>query len=434
MASAPSSQCTESITRRFWATTTPCSTTFCEAGIPFSRLHDTGGSYGGSVFVDIDNIFRDRNADPQDPASYDFAFTDWLLEALCRQGAEPFYRLGATIENAHKIKAYHIFPPKDPAKWAEICDGIVRHYNEGWANGFRMNIRYWEIWNEPDNEPIPEDNPMWRGTMEEYFRLYETAANLLKRRHPELKIGGYGSCGFYALLNRFEQGAASSARIDYFIRFFQSFLAYISSAEHSAPLDFFSWHSYSDAKANEQYAAYAREQLDRYGFAQTESILDEWNAGTRWRGTLRDAALIAQMMCAMQKSPVDKLMYYDGQICRYGGLWDPVSRNPFPAYFAFRAFHVLYRLGQEARSGSTDESVSSCAAFRGQQFALLLANPGKEDAEAELRLDGVPEGTALEELSSAEAARPEHTAALQYHSGSKVLLPKDGVLLLRTPS
>ena len=67
-----------------------------EAGIPSARLHDTGGSFGGAHFVDIENIFPRFDADPEDPASYDFAFTDWLLCALARQGVKPFYRLGAT--------------------------------------------------------------------------------------------------------------------------------------------------------------------------------------------------------------------------------------------------------------------------------------------------------------------------------------------------
>ena len=52
-----------------------------DAGTPFSRLHDTGGAYGRNVFVDIPNIFRDENADENDETSYDFAFTDWLLES-----------------------------------------------------------------------------------------------------------------------------------------------------------------------------------------------------------------------------------------------------------------------------------------------------------------------------------------------------------------
>ena len=29
-----------------------------EANIPFSRLHDVGGAYGGNLYVDIPNLFR----------------------------------------------------------------------------------------------------------------------------------------------------------------------------------------------------------------------------------------------------------------------------------------------------------------------------------------------------------------------------------------
>ena len=102
-----------------------------EANVPYSRLHDVGGAYGGSVFVDIPNVFRNFDADENDPDSYDFAFTDLLITELIHSGCEPIYRLGVTIENYHGIKAYHIYPPRDMAKWARICEHIIRHYNEG---------------------------------------------------------------------------------------------------------------------------------------------------------------------------------------------------------------------------------------------------------------------------------------------------------------
>ena len=53
-----------------------------EAGIPYSRLHDVQGWMGGGLYVDIPNLFRDFDADENDPASYDFTFTDWLMERL----------------------------------------------------------------------------------------------------------------------------------------------------------------------------------------------------------------------------------------------------------------------------------------------------------------------------------------------------------------
>ena len=107
-----------------------------EAGIPYSRLHDVGGAFGGNRFVDIPNIFRDFDADENDPTSYDFTFTDFLIKSLMDAGVEPYYRLGITIENQSFIKAYRTDPPKDYDKWARICEHIIAHYTEGWADGF----------------------------------------------------------------------------------------------------------------------------------------------------------------------------------------------------------------------------------------------------------------------------------------------------------
>ena len=69
------------------------------------------------------------------------------------------YRLGISIEWGSK--KYTSLPLWDPQKWAEICAHIIRHYNEGWCDGFYYQISYWEIWNEPENPP------MWQGTMED---------------------------------------------------------------------------------------------------------------------------------------------------------------------------------------------------------------------------------------------------------------------------
>ena len=48
------------------------------AGIPLARNHDASfnATYGGEHIVDINFIFRDFDADPTDPASYDFTLTD----------------------------------------------------------------------------------------------------------------------------------------------------------------------------------------------------------------------------------------------------------------------------------------------------------------------------------------------------------------------
>ena len=104
-----------------------------DAGIPFVRLHDFGGAFGGHVYVDIPNLFPDFDADENDPESYRFEFTDAYFKQLTASGPRIFFRLGVTIENHWKLHAYRIAPPADFAKWARICEHVIRHYNEGWT-------------------------------------------------------------------------------------------------------------------------------------------------------------------------------------------------------------------------------------------------------------------------------------------------------------
>ena len=351
-----------------------------EAGIPFSRLHDVGGWFGGSRFVDIPNLFPDFGADPADPESYDFAFTDRLITALVKAGVEPFFRLGVTIENYASVKAYRIFPPSDPLKWAQICEGVIRHYTEGWADGFEYDIRYWEIWNEPDNGESPSNNQMWLGTKEQYFELYGVASRYLKERFPRLKIGGYASCGFYAIAGiKTDPNAKASARELYFVEFFEEFLRYVK--ENGCPLDFFSWHSYASIEHTAIFARYARRKLDEYGFTDTETTCNEWNYMIHLRGTAAHAALTAAMMLSFQHLPLDSAMFYDARlgVSDYASLFDPNTRKPFPSYYAFSAYNELYRRGTEVpvlMNGA--EGIYAAAAKGDDGGAIMLANAGAE--------------------------------------------------------
>ena len=165
------------------------------AGIPYARNHDASFSacYGGEHTVDISAIFPNFDADPYDEASYDFACTDEYILATEMAGTKTFYRLGQKIE--HGVKKYHIAPPKDMKKWAVICEHIIRHYNEGWANGFHYNLEYWDIWNEPDGAEGFEIPPTWEGTRQEFFDMYSITAIHLKECFPHLKIGGPSASG-----------------------------------------------------------------------------------------------------------------------------------------------------------------------------------------------------------------------------------------------
>ena len=366
-----------------------------EAGIPYSRLHDVGGQFGGARFVDIPNIFPNFDADETLPESYDFTFTDWLIERLMAQRCEPFFRLGVTIENFCDVRIYHIRPPKDFAKWARVCEHVIRHYNEGWADGFRFGIKYWEIWAEPEGHVDGGHSQLWAGTQEEHFRLYEITANHLKKCFGDsIRVGGYAAIGWYACDADPEcRGVEHPASTrEYYLTYGHEFLDYIASEAHKSPLDFFSWHSYSGVDEIMKQEDYCRRMLEKHGFGDVEDILNEWNNfhTIQDRGTPRAAAGALAVMLAMQKKPVGLLAYYDGRIgpSEYGGLFNPDTWAPYLTYFAFMSFNRAYELGDEVQTASDDGKVFVLGATDGEKQLLLLANTGERPVEAAFDIIG----------------------------------------------
>jgi len=328
---------------------------FAAARIPYGRTHDVINNVsGGAHTCDISAVFPDFDADENDLKNYDFVFTDHYLDSMRRAGIEPFFRLGQTIE--HGPKKYGVLPPKDFAKWARICEHVIRHYNEGWAWGLdraattrnvawsnQFNVAYWEIWNEPDLD-YPEQwktNPRtWGGSADEFFRFYGVVAGYLKAKFPQLKIGGPAVCG----------------RVDWS----DMFLGYCET--NNVPLDFFSWHVY--ARTPGPFAAKARtfrDLLDKHGFTKTESILNEWNYVKGWVDdfayslrvesgdlNLKCAAFVASVFTVSQTAPVDMLMYYDARPqSAMNGLFDFVTQWPLKAYYPFYAWSRLRDYGTQ---------------------------------------------------------------------------------------
>ncbi len=351
-----------------------------EAGIPFSRLHDVGGHHGKNAYVDIPNLFRDFDADETDPKNYDFTFTDRLIAELVKNDVEPFFRLGITIENLAHIRCYRTYPPKDFAKWARICEHVIRHYTEGWANGFTYKIRYWEIWNEPDNHQDIQQNSMWTGTWQQYMELYDVTAKHLKKCFPHLKIGGYASCGFYAAAKSPTVKAAnSSPRTQYFVDCYLEFLKFVK--ERKSPMDFFSFHTYSDVKEALRQIDWGIDTLHAYGFTNVETSVNEWlpRVSHASLGTASQAAAVCGEMIGMQQSRLDNAMIYDGRcgVGNYSPLFNPMTYKPHKAYYALKAFNEAYKLKYEVASTTSHPDVYALAAGDAKGGVVLVANISK---------------------------------------------------------
>jgi hypothetical protein len=131
-------------------------------------------------------IFLDPTADPENPASYNFAASDNYISSIVQNGAQVFYRIGRSGGGgANPIIDPPSNPTMDPAKYADIVKHVAMHYNQGWASGFHYNIKYWEVWNEPEVVGI-----CWDGTAEQFYPFYAAIASALKSLDPTIQVGG----------------------------------------------------------------------------------------------------------------------------------------------------------------------------------------------------------------------------------------------------
>ncbi|MGD0199413.1 MAG: beta-xylosidase [Bryobacteraceae bacterium] len=142
------------------------------------------------------------NAYTEDPSGrpvYDWKILDRIFDTFRETGVKPLVEIGFMPEALssgpppyrmqwpEQFSTGWAFPPKDYRKWAELVHGWVRHAVERYGRQ-EVETWYWELWNEPDIS-------YWRGTPEEYFRLYDFTADAVKRALPTARIGGPHSTG-----------------------------------------------------------------------------------------------------------------------------------------------------------------------------------------------------------------------------------------------
>jgi xylan 1,4-beta-xylosidase len=79
------------------------------------------------------------------------------------------------------------YPPNDYQKWSELVFQVVHHLRQRYGDP-EVKTWLWEVWNEPDIG-------YWKGTSEEFFKLYDFSVDAVLRALPEARIGGPDSTG-----------------------------------------------------------------------------------------------------------------------------------------------------------------------------------------------------------------------------------------------
>jgi len=342
---------------------------FKETGFDFVRNHDFNGP------TDIIMIFPNMSKDPLDPSNYNFTISDQYITSIINSGCDVFYRLGESANTEEKLRQ----PPENKSKWAEICKHIVMHYNDGWADGFKYNISYWEIWNEPDL------NGFWNGTTEQYYELYQEAAVTLKEYDPAINVGGPCTSSIFNT------------------NFTTRFLSFVK--EHQIPLDFYSWHMYADTPFQLYNGSkLVRTLLDSFGFYDTESINTEWNINIltpqRDKDNAKNAAFTACCLSTFQDAGIDHAFRYratqdNNPLVRFIGFdlslfsYDGLFKTPALSYLAFHYMTDQTPIRLQSPTVDAQQKITCLAGISEDEtnISLILSNFKAKDTNYEIIID-----------------------------------------------
>jgi xylan 1,4-beta-xylosidase len=174
---------------------------------------------------------------------YDWTIVDRIFDAYIERKMKPIVEIGFMPEamsttpvpykhdwapgvEYSRIYTGWTYPPKDYDKWRELVFQWARHSVERYGRS-EVESWYWEVWNEPDIG-------YWHGTAEEYLKLYDYAADGLKRALPAARVGGPTVTG--------PNGARTQQILRGFLEHCLRGTNY-ATGKTGAPLDYISFHA-----------------------------------------------------------------------------------------------------------------------------------------------------------------------------------------------
>ncbi len=186
------------------------------------------------------------NAYTEDAAGkpvYDWTITDRIFDTYIERGMKPLVQIGFMPEalsshpepyrhhwkpgdNYNDIYTGWAYPPKDYGKWAELVYQWVSHCVQKYGRP-EVETWLWEVWNEPNIS-------YWKGTPEEYHKLYDYSVDAVRRALPTARVGGPDSTG--------PAGGSAAAFLRNFLEHAVRGKNYATGATGS-PLDFVSFHA-----------------------------------------------------------------------------------------------------------------------------------------------------------------------------------------------
>ena len=238
-----------------------------ELGIKSVRAH-------GMLNDDV-GIYKENNGVPV----YNWQHYDTIVDYMVSLGWKPIIELsfmpsalasGTTTTCWYNGVPGNVTPPKDYTKWKNLVTEIIKH-SESRYGAEEVRQWRWEVWNEPDIKP-----QFFTGTEDDYFRMYDYAAEGVVAAESLVKIGGPASAlsDTAGMLKRFVEHCRTTN--------------YANPAKKSTKVDFVSWHQYPWNEGDQNATGFAGRNrgigifLKRYPQMKLENLQTEWNASARY--------------------------------------------------------------------------------------------------------------------------------------------------------
>ena len=240
--------------------------------------------------------------------TYDWTALDPYMDSLAATGAQVVAAITIKPRPLYPAIDQDIIMPNDVGEWQQLIEALVRRYSIE-----RPIVTHWEIGNEMD---IGEYGgcPYRTGEPEAYNEYYRLTVEAILRAFPAAKVGG-------PVLAVYDHPLMEGL-----IKF---------CAETGVPLDFVSWHGYSDEpKYFTDGVKYAKGLLEKYFPGQKkETMLTEfskWFHDARVEDAEADglrSATVAATLLDMAEAGLDYSFYYH--------VWDQfLAAEQFAPFFS----------------------------------------------------------------------------------------------------
>ncbi|MBU2599695.1 Ig-like domain-containing protein [bacterium] len=274
-------------------------------------------------------------------------------------------------------------PPKSYEDWQKLVKMTVQRYNK--EKGYQ--IKYWEVWNEPENKSYN----FWKGkaqpgeSLDNLLKLYRYSLQGIEETEKEgsfkVKIGGFGLAGCTTHIIK-------------------------KLLEENLRVDFVSWHHYGNLSGEKFNLKKLREEIIKIKEivgSEKELIISEWNASVSGTSSGRmvnrsplGASYAAAAISTMIENGVSLACFSQIRENYSASVWSLGMFYPNPEYTkpVFNVFK-LYKMLESDKinlAGSLEQDITGGIATKsknGENIKIIIWHRGKEKELINLSLENL---------------------------------------------